>query len=135
MCTVTFVPVGDKIYITSNRDEKILRSNAIAPAIYKLKTGNILFPRDKDAGGTWFAVHENGNAVVLLNGGWRKHIPHPPYRKSRGLILLDIIDSENPLSTFFSSNFTEIEPFTSVLWFMSQLFECRWDGKHKSCIH
>lgn len=132
MCTVTFIPVRDKIFITSNRDEKRIRSHAIAPATYQMRTGNIVFPKDRDAGGTWFAVHENGNAAVLLNGGWIKHIPQPPYRKSRGLILLEIIDNLNPRSKFLSADFTNIEPFTSIIWCNLELFECRWDGKGKS---
>jgi hypothetical protein len=132
MCTVTFLPVRDKIFITSNRDEKRMRSHAVAPAIYRMRTGNIVFPRDLDAGGTWFAAHENGNVVVFLNGGWMKHNPQPPYRISRGIILLDIIDSDNPASKFLSANFANIEPFTAVIWCNRLLFECRWDGKGKT---
>ena len=135
MCTVTFIPVNNKIFITSNRDEKSLRKQAVAPALYKMKTGNIIFPKDTDAGGTWFAVHENGNAVIFLNGGWKKHISKPPYKKSRGLILLDLIDSDNPYQKFLSENFINIEPFTAIIFFDQQLFECRWDGNGKSYKH
>ena len=66
MCTVTFIPSKEHILLTSNRDEKHWRSPAHAPARYPYSTGAILFPRDGDAGGTWFAVHENGNAVIFL---------------------------------------------------------------------
>lgn len=131
MCTVTFIPSKENILLTSNRDEKHWRSAAHAPARYLFSTGNILFPKDGDAGGTWFAVHENGNTVIFLNGGFIKHEPAPPYRRSRGLILLDLLDSVSPSKTFQSIDLNNIEPFTAVIWDFGQLFECRWDGRRK----
>ena len=131
MCTVTFIPAGDKLFITSNRDEKHWRSSALSPAVYAGKTGNLLFPKDGDAGGTWIAAHENGNAIVFLNGGFVRHTPEPPYRKSRGLILLDLIDSPDPAAGFKTLPLHQIEPFTAVLWSTGRLVECRWDGTRK----
>src|SRR5215207_9549701 len=100
MCTVTCIPAGDKIFITSNRDEKHWRSNALPPAVYAATSGNLLFPKDGDAGGTWIAAHENGNAIVFLNGGFIAHTPKPPYRKSRGLVLTNLIDRPEPFISF-----------------------------------
>ncbi|HLK27513.1 MAG TPA: NRDE family protein [Puia sp.] len=131
MCTVSFIPVNDKVIITSNRDEKHWRSPAIIPQFYKMKTGSVLFPRDADAGGTWFAVHENGNVVIFLNGGFVKHEPDPPYRKSRGVVLLDLIDIESPIDFFQKTDLKNIEPFTAVIFDDEKLFECRWDGEKK----
>jgi len=131
MCTVTFIPSKNNIFLTSNRDEKYWRSAATQPEDYSFKTGKIIFPKDGDAGGSWFAVHENGNTVVFLNGGFIKHTPQPPYRKSRGLILLDLIDNDSPLHTFLKIDLGEIEPFTAVIWQEDKLYECRWDGKQK----
>ena len=131
MCTVTFIPAPDRVYITSNRDEKHWRSPALAPAVYDFSSGKILFPKDADAGGTWIAAHENGNAVVFLNGGWVCHTPQPPYRKSRGLILLGLIDSTMPYHHFLSIHLDQIEPFTAVIWEGGCLYECRWDGVQK----
>ena len=90
MCTVTFLPVGNTLYLTSNRDEAAARKIADAPQIVPFSAGNILFPKDSEAGGTWVATHENGNAMVLLNGAFVKHQHNPPYRKSRGLIFLEV---------------------------------------------
>jgi hypothetical protein len=131
MCTVTFIRAADKLYITSNRDEKHWRSNAIPPTVYTGATGNLLYPKDGDAGGTWIAAHENGNAIVFLNGGFIRHTPEPPYRKSRGLILLDLINAPDPAMAFSTIPLHQIEPFTAVLWSTGQLFECRWDGSKK----
>ena len=134
MCTVTFIPAGDKIYLTSNRDEKHWRSAALPPSVYDFPSGRILFPKDGDAGGTWIAAHENGNAIVFLNGGFIAHQPNPPYRKSRGLVLTELIDSPEPAIFFTNINLDNIEPFTAIIWDECRLFECRWDGHQKHSI-
>jgi hypothetical protein len=131
MCTVTFIPVKNKIIVTSNRDEKHWRKPAVLPAVYEMKTGRILLPKDADAGGTWIAVHENGNMVVFLNGGFIKHEPKPPYKKSRGLVLTAMIDDESPHRHFHESDLENIEPFTAIIFDEGELFECRWDGEMK----
>ena len=56
----------------------------------------IIFPKDPKAGGTWYAIDEFGTILVLLNGADEKHKVQLPYRKSRGLIVLDIISSGSP---------------------------------------
>ncbi len=130
MCTVTYIPSGDTVFLTSNRDEKIARGGAEFPKTYSFSTGEMLFPKDQK-GGTWIAAHENGNALVLLNGAFLSHIPTPPYRKSRGLILLDLADSPTPYNSFLAINLSGIEPFTLIILDDGKLFECRWDGNRK----
>lgn len=126
------MPFGDKIFITSNRDEMIRRPAASVPVIQKMETGKILFPKDGKAGGTWIALHNNGNAMVLLNGALERHHHNPPYRKSRGIIFLDIFDSSYPSKQFLKTDLQNIEPFTLVIWDNNQLFEARWDGNDTS---
>jgi uncharacterized protein with NRDE domain len=134
MCTVSYIPVRGKTFFTSNRDEKLLRPMAEPTALHLHKTGTMAYPRDTMAGGSWFALHENGWVAVLLNGALEKHIPRPPYRRSRGLILLDILDTGSPLTAFGQIHLKGIEPFTLVLWEKGILTECRWDGTRKdSC--
>jgi uncharacterized protein with NRDE domain len=132
MCTVTFIPVKDKFFITSNRDEKHIRKQAIPPEIYFENGNRIIYPKDANAGGTWIAMNENGNAAVLLNGGFVKHISQPPYRKSRGVIFLEIINAIMPVRYFMHMDLTDIEPFTMVI-FDDCLYECRWTGTTKHC--
>ncbi|MBL7696653.1 MAG: NRDE family protein [Chitinophagaceae bacterium] len=131
MCTVTYLPSKEHLVITSNRDEKNWRTDAIAPSLYKSPSGKLMYPKDGDAGGTWIAAHENGNVVVFLNGAFVAHTPSPPYRKSRGLILLDLIHEYSPFRSFQSTSLQNIEPFTAMIRDNSQLYECRWDGKQK----
>ena len=134
MCTVSFVASNGKTIITSNRDEKVIRPSAIAPKNYLVNNKNIIFPKDPKAGGTWFAVDESGTILVLLNGANEKHTVKPSYRKSRGLIVLDIISSLSPKDFWQEINLENIEPFTLVLFQNNELFQLRWDGKDKECI-
>jgi hypothetical protein len=131
MCTVTFIPKKDRIFITHNRDEKFARLKAVPPKEYVINGYKLLFPRDSQAGGTWIALHEAGKAAVLLNGAFREHQPTPPYRKSRGLLFLDIVAKEDLAIAWANTNMREIEPFTLILWEDDVLTECRWDGERK----
>lgn len=130
MCTVSFVCFQNKVIITSNRDEQVLRP-ALEPRRYVIGNKNVFFPKDPKAGGTWFAVDENANAIVLLNGASEKHEWNPPYRKSRGLIVLDLIGSQSPISEWKSIDLENIEPFTLVLYENQKLHQLRWNGSQK----
>lgn len=103
MCTVSFIPVPGGALICSNRDEKIQRARAVPPKWYQVNGSPLLFPKDPDAQGSWIAMKPNGQMAVLLNGGWIKHEPVYPYRKSRGW--------------YFSKS---VLPITS--WMVSKLF-------------
>lgn len=131
MCTVTYLPTASGVLITSNRDEKIVRSRALPPAFYELNGERLLYPRDPDATGTWITLKENGQMAVLLNGGWQKHEPVYPYRKSRGLVFLEIAAADDLFEGFEEVALDNIEPFTIVLFQDGRLQENRWDGSRK----
>lgn len=131
MCTVSFVSSNDKIIITSNRDEKVIRPSSIEPKNYSINNKNIIFPKDPKAGGTWYAIDENGTVLVLLNGASEKHEVVLPYRKSRGIIVLDVISAESPLNHWSEIDLDNIEPFTLVLFQNQKLYQLRWDGTQK----
>ena len=131
MCTVSFIPVKDKYIITSSRDEKLCRKIAMAPGMFEYNSQKLFFPKDVDAGGTWIVMKENGDAAVLLNGAFICHKAEPPYRLSRGIILLDIISTGKPSVTFTKIKLQDIEPFTLVLLENDCLYEFRWDGSEK----
>lgn len=131
MCTVTFVRSNDKIIITSNRDEQVLRPNALEPKKYTINNREIIFPKDPKAGGTWYAVNEEGTVLVLLNGADEKHQITGNYRKSRGLIVLDIISDFSPIDAWDKIDLDAIEPFTLVLFQDKNLYQLRWNGIKK----
>jgi len=131
MCTVTFVRSGDKYIITSNRDERSTRPASFKPELYSVQQKKIYFPKDPLAGGTWFAVDEKSNVLVLLNGAFTKHLIAPPFEKSRGLVVLDIIGANSPLTGWESAKLLGIEPFTLVILENSRLFHLVWDFSTK----
>lgn len=130
MCTVTYLPLQTGGFIiTSNRDERKARPT-LPPQAYNVGGQQVYFPKDQEAGGTWFA----GTAaytVVLLNGAEHKHQHRPPYRKSRGLAMLDFYSYNNPQQYSNHYNFEGIEPFTLVIAHKQQhtLHQFRWDGQ------
>jgi len=131
MCTVSFVPSGNSYFFTSSRDEQTDRPLAVFPELYELNGYKILYPKDPMGGGSWIAVNESGNAVVLLNGAIKPHKPEPHYRKSRGLVLLDLIAQPSSVDAFETYDCTGIEPFTVILFDEKNLWCGRWDGQMK----
>lgn len=132
MCTVSFVNSQGRIIITSNRDERTTRPNAIEPRVYMYNNRKLIYPKDPKAGGTWIAAEEKASVAVLLNGALKPHIPKANYRKSRGLILLDIISKDDSIEECNQINLLDIEPFTLVVYEKKQLYELIWDGNEKS---
>jgi len=129
MCTVSFIPLKNKVFLTSNRDEKYQRLPALPPMHYSQDSCEMVFPKDGDAGGSWINVCNNGNAGVLLNGAFTNHRKNENYLKSRGFIFLEIMSTQTPLQEFLSVSLFGIEPFTLILWQQNNLYECRWDDK------
>lgn len=148
MCTLTFLPIDKKRFIiTSNRDESVLRKTEL-PKIKIIKEKKVLFPKDKQAGGSWFATADNGWTVCLLNGAFEKHISNPPYRKSRGLVLLDVFSFDAIKDFLNDCDLSGIEPFTMIMFDASPpnplqsrgekkifITELRWDGEKKFIAH
>lgn len=131
MCTVTYIPTTEGCIITSNRDEKITRERALSPQEYQIDGKKVIFPKDPKAGGTWVA-HSETKIIVLLNGAQEKHIPKPKYRKSRGLIVLDLITAENSLDFWKTIDLNDIEPFTIVVFENNKLVQLQWNEVEKS---
>lgn len=131
MCTVTFIPKSNYDFIlTSNRDEAPGR-NTLSPEIYSENGVQLLYPKDAVAGGTWIGASERKRVITLMNGGFVAHESHSFYRKSRGLVVLDLLKCEDIRREVENYNFTEIEPFTVIIvdWNTDlQLFQLVWDG-------
>ncbi len=120
--------------MTHNRDEKVARPTAIPPQKYVVNKKNVYYPKDPQAGGTWYAVSESGVVVVLLNGAEEKHEPKSSYLRSRGLIVLDLISSNSSFEAWNSIDLMGIEPFTIVLYQEQKLYQLRWDEVHKTTL-
>ena len=128
MCTVTYIPDKNGFVLTSNRDEHISRGIAFYPDFYETRDKKLVYPRDHKAGGTWFISNEQGDTGVLLNGAFEKHKPLPFYRKSRGMVLPEIFQSDSPIVAIKQYNLAGIENFTIILLEQGLLYEIKWDG-------
>jgi len=135
MCTVTFLPLPNSNFIlTSNRDEQPLRET-FAPKKYEENGIEMLFPKDKIAGGTWIGVSSKNRLVCVLNGAYKKHTRKEIYKKSRGVIAKEILKTSNLNKYIDHLDLEEIEPFTMVIvdWNdgVLNLFEFIWDETKK----
>ncbi|MBI1221141.1 MAG: hypothetical protein GC180_00945 [Bacteroidetes bacterium] len=134
MCTLTYIPTETGFVFTSNRDEQSIRAQAAPPEAYDIGGQAVWYPKDGLAGGTWIASSVK-RQLCLLNGAFDRHERHPPYRKSRGLVLLDSFRYKNLYDFFHHYLLGEIEPFTLVEVSDEEtpcLAELRWDGANKS---
>ena len=136
MCTVTLIPTAtfDKAFIlTSNRDEAAGRE-AIEPQFYIEKGVKMLYPKDKEAGGTWIGISDKKRLICLLNGEFENHTKYKFYRLSRGVVVKDLLAAVNIDKAILDYNLDQIEPFTIILvdWKEQLRFvELVWDGKKK----
>lgn len=131
MCTVIFKPENNKIFLASLRDESPKRARALAPDVRAFRNVRVLAPVDGLAGGTWIATNDRQDVVILLNGGFENHVRAISYRKSRGLIVQELIQSEMPIVDWGLMDLSGIEPFTLIMWSAGMLFQMVWDGKSK----
>ncbi|MBI1228164.1 MAG: hypothetical protein GC192_23220 [Bacteroidetes bacterium] len=131
MCTVTYIPQpGGNFVLTSNRDEAPSRS----PQNLDREVVNgatLVFPRDTTAGGTWIAATDSNRVACLLNGAFEKHSHRPPYRRSRGLMVLDFFRFATAVEFFEKYDFKGMEPFTFIIVDDGQPYELRWDEQQQ----
>lgn len=66
MCTVSFLPNKHGFYLAMNRDEKLNRFIALAPAIVDVASHRAVFPREP-TGGIWISANDAGVCLALIN--------------------------------------------------------------------
>ncbi|SNR17368.1 NRDE family protein [Tenacibaculum jejuense] len=134
MCTVTYLPLGNNDFIlTSNRDEDPKR-NTIEPQKYIEDNVELFYPKDSLAGGTWIGISGKDRLVCLLNGGLKNHIKKSKYKHSRGIIVKQLLTSDDAVRYVENLDLTNIEPFTIVLvdWNNGlEAYELVWTGEEK----
>lgn len=131
MCTVVYLPTENGICLASLRDESPKRKNANVPAIIESNNIYYLSPTDPAAGGTWIGVNQPGSIIVLLNGGFENHTKTKVYKKSRGLIVSELLAKDMPVKEWTVMDMEGIEPYTLIIFTEGKLFQLVWDGQHK----
>lgn len=134
MCTVTYLPFKSGFVLTHNRDEAPMRSPQKISREKRAGT-TLLYPKDIKAGGAWIVAARDGRIACLLNGAFVKHHHSPPYRRSRGLVLLDFFEWPGANDFFETYKLEEIEPFTFLYFHQDQVSEFRWDGQNRHLKH
>jgi Transport and Golgi organisation 2 len=134
VCTATFIPLKNNSYLfTHNRDEKINRSIATLPRRYAMGDGAVVMPKDPQSDGTWIATSNCVFSLCLLNGGFINHESKPPYKNSRGQIILDFFNFGDAKKMSEEYDWTNYEAFTLIIIQhinkLVHLFEIVWDGK------
>ncbi len=131
MCTVTFLSTNNQFFITSNRDESPGRRAKGLTSLHDQGHPKIYFPLDETSGGSWIALTESGRAVCLLNGAYESFVPQPPYRMSRGEIVLAAASDEYKEAFIANVDLVNVAPFTLLIFENNSLDELVWDGSQK----
>ncbi|MFA0961480.1 NRDE family protein [Roseivirga sp. BDSF3-8] len=127
MCTITYLPLKGGYILTQSRDESPLRRPATFP--HFLDNEATVYPKDMEAGGTWIGLSAKGRTMCVLNGAFEPHERNPPYKKSRGLVMIDALQHSNSLAFTHEYRFEGIEPFTIVSIEEPEGNVYVWDGQ------
>jgi len=116
MCIISFFKQNDEVLLTHNRDESIYRS-ASFDVEERFWEGNIYFsPVDYEKDGTWI-FHSEDYIACILNGGKKKPVSiKSSYRRSRGLILLDLMKYNSAEEFCDTENLSAIAAFTIFVY-------------------
>ncbi len=135
MCTVTYIPLGKSGFIlTSSRDVPFAREKASPPKRFIEDGVEIYYPKDGKAGGTWIGVSSKNRLICLLNGGFEYHTSRASYKKSRGIIVKDLLKVEDIRKGLDAIDLMGVEQFTLTIvdWNDElELIEFVWDGEKK----
>jgi hypothetical protein len=128
MCTVSYLPLPQGGFIlTSNRDEAPQRNAVFIQK--ELRAGHrLIYPKDPEAGGTWFAMSDHGRIICLLNGAFESFLPSPQFTYSRGRVLLDFLVHHSPDEYLSKAELSHTAPCTMVTLDGDTLHEVIWDG-------
>ncbi|MCG8641984.1 MAG: NRDE family protein [Desulfobacterales bacterium] len=126
MCLVLFahdVCSRYPLILAANRDE--FHNRPTAPMDFWPGTLAILAGRDLEQGGTWFGLNKNGRFAALTN--FRDPFSIQPDAPSRGEIIVDFLNSEQPCQTYFNRNLSKMMQYngfnllfgdaTGLFWF------------------
>ncbi len=128
MCTVSYLPYQGGFILTSNRDESPDRG-ITEVATLPISNTKVYFPKDPQAGGSWFAFSEDGHVACLLNGAFVPYDRSQKFALSRGTVLLDSFKYAQVDHFAGNYDFGHAAPFTLLLLRGDTIDELIWDGK------
>ncbi len=128
MCTLTYIAKPEEAIITVNRDEAPTRA-ASDPIIREENGFQFWLAPEPVSGGSNFVLDIiNQRLLVLLNGAFKAHKHVPPYRISRGVMMMEAFAFDTLREMEHSYDFAGIEPFTLLSFQGGRWEELRWDA-------
>jgi len=129
MCTVTYLPQPDGSYVLSHNRDEAPERGARQILRQERQQEQIVFPQDAGAGGTWITLGALDRVACLLNGAYTNHERKPPYRMSRGIMVLEYHDYPDVHAFRQNFNFSGMEPFTMLVVEGGQPYQMVWDAQ------
>lgn len=133
MCTVTWLRHNHGDYaVFFNRDEQRRRATAHPPAVHNTGGVRYLAALDGEAGGTWLAANEHGLTLGLLNYYEAEHVWRACQPRSRGLLVLSLIDEpelDEVTRRVRDLRADEYHPFILVAFDRRTTRAHTWDGR------
>ena len=132
MCTFSFIPGKYGYLAAMNRDERLTRTVASPPELFRAADLSAAYPYES-GGGTWIACNERGITLALLN--WNLSGPRDGVEKqvSRGSVIPQLIGHSDLGDVAWKLNSISLHgilPFrlVGIFWLQDQVCEFRWDG-------
>lgn len=115
MCIVSFYKEEDQILLTHSRDESIYRTTSTNIEKREWYGKTYYSPVDHEKNGSWIFYSEQYLACILNGGKIKPKELKPSYRRSRGLVLLDILKYNEVEEFIENEDLTGIAPFTILI--------------------
>ncbi len=128
MCTLTLFKCDDGYHVYMNRDERHDRTPEQPPQTLRQKY-DVSGPQDPVSAGTWIAFNKNGYWGCMLNGYYEDASQTPVPKKSRGQILVELLNHENPIEQAEKLNASDYLSFRLVIGSLNEHKLFIWTGK------
>lgn len=116
MCIVSFYKVNNQVLLTHNRDESIHRPSSSVVEERIFGNQSYFSPVDQEKQGTWI-FYSSQYVACILNGGKTKPAAlKNEYKKSRGIVLLELLNYKSVEEFVQNQDLKGIAPFTIVVY-------------------
>lgn len=135
MCTLAWDNSAGRLWVVFNRDEQRTRAPSTGVRWHPGTHAPFACATDPEGGGTWFAASTAGFAVALLNHHPAVHQPDPQSRRSRGLLVTDLVNARSPrdgLTRLKGMDLRAYAPFHLFFLSPEAVAGMTWDGSEVS---
>lgn len=131
MCTLAWGEAETGFLICFNRDEQRSRPLAEEPRLHPADPVPLIYARDPQGGGTWFAASTQGYAVALLNNYPGPEKDTPDQCRSRGELVLKAAAMPPPEAALWleEEDFHPYAPFFLFILEPETVVGVEWDGE------